>query len=187
MDGHIGHLHCRYRVIGPPGSIHLAERLDRVLRGQLAAPLAEALDQGLGDDPTVYVLRRIDARLTLGVETGVADDLLARRWSERLAGAVVRGIAQDPGDGANLVRFADQAEYVARFVVDLLRDRAWDRWYYGAFRHLKERGKAGAAGAVLLAHREHLPAILARLRDEGALDALLALLDREALETLWTQ
>ncbi len=190
MDGHIGRLHCRYKVIGPPGSIHLAERLDRVVRRQLAASLEQALDQGLGDDPTVYVLRRIDARLSLNVERGQADDLLARRWSEGLAGAVVRGIASgiacDSGDGANLVRFAGQAEYVASFVVDLLRDRAWDCWYYGAFQNLRSRGKEGAAGAVLLAHREHLPAILARLRDEGALEALLALLNPEALKTLWT-
>jgi hypothetical protein len=189
MDGHIGRLHCRYKVIGPPGSIHLAERLDRVVRRQLAGSLEKALDQGLGDDPTVYVLRRIDARLSLNVERGLADDLLARRWSEGLAGAVVRGIASgiacDSGDGANLVRFAGQAEYVASFVVDLLRDRAWDCWYYGAFQNLRSRGKEGAVGAVLLAYREHLPAILARLRDEGALEALLALLDRETLEALW--
>src|SRR5215213_4803618 len=116
MEGRIGRLHCRYRVLGTAqGAARLPPRLDQLVRDEVAGHQAEALATALGDDPTVYVLRRVEARPLVLMTGGDGDPRLAQRWGERLAGAVVHTIAHDAGDRANLVRFADQADYVAAF------------------------------------------------------------------------
>ncbi|HEU5015932.1 MAG TPA: hypothetical protein VFT66_25640, partial [Roseiflexaceae bacterium] len=104
------------------------------------------------------------------------------RWSERLAGAVVRAIA---GGDEYVVSFASQAEFVARFAADLLHGVAWERWYYNAFAGLRSLPLAEALRTALLDHRADLPAILARLHHMGALEAVLAALEPSALGELW--
>ncbi len=188
MDGRIGHLYCRYRVLGTPGSAGLvADRLDRLARSQVAEAWAEALDQILGDDPTVYVLRRVQTGLALNADRALTDAHLAQRWGERLAGAVMRRIAHDPDDGANLVCFADQADYVAHFITDLIEGRAWRRWFYGVFASLRPRSTGDALRAVLVDNGDHLPAILSFLYRYEALEKLLAYLDEATLRWLWSQ
>jgi hypothetical protein len=187
MDGRIGHLHCRYRLIGARGSAGVVTaRLDRLAQERVAEALEDALDQALGEDPTVYVLRQVEARLALGVGGVPTDARLAQRWGERLAGAVVHSIAHDPNDGINLVRFADQADYVAHFVTDLLRGKAWSPWFYGAFAPLRSRSTGDALRTALLDNREHLPAILSYLHRYDALELLLAALDAATLRLLWS-
>src|SRR5687767_5304300 len=113
MDGHIGRLNCHYRIAGSGASAGLmATRLDRLAREQVIAAYAAALDAALGDDPTVYVLRRVNFDLTLIAGPGATDGRLAERWGRCMASAVIRRLASDD---VGLVRFADQADYVAHF------------------------------------------------------------------------
>jgi hypothetical protein len=187
VDGHIAHLNCRYRVIGPRDAAGaVADRLDRVAREQVAEALSDALDQALGDDPTVYVLRRVDCSLWLNLTEGLTDTHQARRWGARLAGATVRAIANANGDGTTLVRFADQADYVAHFAADLAQDRAWERWFYGPFAALQVQNTSDALRGVLLDHHDQLPAILSYLHQYGALEAVLAGLGPGALRSVWS-
>jgi hypothetical protein len=187
VDGRIGHLHCRYRVIGARDAAGaVTAHLDHLAQERVAEVWAAALDQALGDDPAVYVLRRVEARLALGMAGGQDDAHLAQRWGERLAGAVVHSIARDPDDGTNLVRFADQADYVAHFVADLLQGRAWNRWFYGAFASLRSHSTPDAMRTVLLDNRDHLLVILSYLHRYGALEKLLAILDEATLRLLWS-
>jgi hypothetical protein len=163
-------------------------RLEQLARDRLAEAWEAALTEALGDDPTVYVFRRIEAGMLLNVNPNQTDSALARVWGERLAGSVVRGVAgvTEEGNGDNLVTFASQAEFVASFVVDLLQRRAFDRWYYGAFASYESLGKAGALRAVLLDNLSDLPAILREVRERGAFDDLLEALDAATLALLWT-
>jgi hypothetical protein len=161
VNGRIGRLHCRYRVVGANGSANgVAKRLDRLAQERVARALEDALEQALSSDPTVYVLRKVNAQLGLRLNGELPDTRLAQRWGERLAGAIMLTIARNPDDGANLVRFTNQAEYVARFVMDLLHGKAWSYWYYRAFSSLRHRSTQDILSAVLLDNRDHLPAIL---------------------------
>lgn len=186
MDGRIGHLRNHYRVVGARGTeVALAARLDRVVRDQLPAAFEDALSQAFDGDDAVYVLRRVKAGTLLVASEGVTDAGMARRWAERLAGAVVRSIAKDEGDGANLVRFDDQADYVTHFIIALLQGSAWGRWYYGAFAPLRTLATPDALRVVLLDNLQDVPVILGHLHRRGALDALLSALDENTLRALW--
>jgi hypothetical protein len=189
VEGSVGHLYCRYRVIGDRHAAHgITTRLDRVLRERVPEVCSEALDQALGDDPTVYVLRHVESQAKLQVvlqgDDEPTDAHLAQRWGEFLANAILRSIATDPNDSNNLVRFSSQAEYVAHFVADLLQGRAWNRWFYGAFAPLQSYSMRDAMRTVLLDHRDSLPAILGYLYRNGTLEQVLAVLDNAILQSL---
>lgn len=145
----------------------------------------EALERRLGSDPGVVVLRNVKSRLFLPLDETPTDSQLARRWGERIAASVYRRIAETgPGD-ADLVRFEDQADYVAQFLADLVEGNASGRWYYGGFRYLDGRGVTEAATRVLLDNRDHLSAILVRLARRGVLGRAIAVMDAPALRSVW--
>jgi hypothetical protein len=185
MDARVGHLDCHWRIHGDRGqAAAVALRLDRVVRDALPDALDQALDLALGDDPRVYVLRRVESRLWLPLADYPTDTALARRWGERLAGSVVRAIAAG-SDGGSLVSFEHQADYVAHYLSDRLSGPAADRWYYGAFRAFDGLPTGAAVLGVLLDHRDQLPAILAWLAHCGTLERVLAVLEVPALRSLW--
>lgn len=189
MNGRIGQLHNHYRVVGARGARQeaLAARLERVMREQMAASFEAALEEAFAGDEAVYVLRRMKVSTLL---TGINDSTdagVARRWAGRLADAVVHIISKDDGDGANLIRFDDQADYVAHFIVALLQGSAWERWYYAAYAPLRSLSAPAALREVLLDNRQHVPAILGKLHEHGQLDALLAALDEQTRRLLWRE
>jgi hypothetical protein len=184
MDGWIGHLHNRYRIFGAPGtSAGAVARLDRLVRERLPEVWAESLHAAFDDDPTVYVIRKVETRVGVNLSAAPTDRALALTWGTRLTRSVLRTIEEGEETG-NLVRFADQAEYVARFAGDLVDDRAWACWYYLRFAHLRPLGKVGALESLLSEYRSILAPILARLHGLGRLDAVLAALPGEALRAL---
>jgi hypothetical protein len=187
MDGRIGQLNYRCRVNGAPASTGaLQARLARVAREQVTQAYAAALEHALGDDPAVYVLRRVNARLALMLSADTADHRVAQRMGERMAGAIVRSIAREP-EGENLVRFNDQADYVAHFIIDLLADQAWHHWFYGAFRVLRQMDTAEVIHTVLEDNISCLPAILANLHRYQALEKVFNSLDRNERQWLWAR
>jgi hypothetical protein len=187
MDARIGHLRNRFRVVGAGARAAATARLERVVRDQLAAGFGDALAPTFEGDEAVYVLRRVRAGVVLTAGDGATDAGLARAWGERMAGAVVRAVARDEGDGANLVRFEDQADYVSHFIAAVLGGEAWGRWYFGAFAPLRTLTSRDVLRAVLFEHRAHVPAILGRLQSRGQLDALLDALDAETRRALWRE
>jgi hypothetical protein len=186
MDGRLGRLNCHYRVIaGSAAGVSAAARLDRVAREGLAPACARRLESIMGADPSVYMVRRVNVPLVLNTKAEWDDQVLARQWAAYVTGAAVREVAKGV-DTVNVMRFEDQADLVARFIPDLLRGEAWNRWFYNCFASLRALPPADAALAVLLENRERIPAVLARLRRLGALDLLLGALDRAALRQIWT-
>ncbi len=187
MEGRIGRLNCRCKVLGAPlGAGALRARLEKLAREQFAAEYAAAMETALGDDPSVYVLRRVRSRLTLVLDAATPDRAAARRWGERAAQAAVRVIAREP-EGDNLVRFAHQADFVAHFIVDLIDGHAWERWFYGAFGALQPLPQREALVSVLAENQAVLPDILGCLQRSGGVEALLDALDEEGRRWLWAQ
>ena len=188
MDGHVGQLDIRYQVGGTGSSTaDQIPRLERIAHRKLATVVESALEQAYGRDPAVYILRNVDAKVTLLTGPQVNDEQIAQRWGRRVARAIVQAIKRNPGDGRNLVRFADQAEYVASFVSDLLEGRAWDRWFYRSFARLQTHTISDAVGSVLQDHGDHLPAILRYLHRDHKIEALLEACDETTLQALWSE
>jgi hypothetical protein len=184
MDGVVQHLRCRYLVAGDRAPAGVRARLDEVARQAVERAWDGALDRALAHDPSVYVLRRVTASYHWDPDRP-AGARLAEAWGDSLAAAVTRTIAADPSDGSNLVRFDDQIDYLAHFVVDLVDGAAWSRWFYGPFTRLRTRTTADALTEVLLEDRDRLAGILTRLRRLGSLDKVLGRLDDATRRAVW--
>jgi hypothetical protein len=174
-------MRCDYVVLPPGGPLLPAGRYDRAAVGPVAEALAAGLAAAFGDELTLYVLRQVEASVALpGGADPVTDRAAARRWGGGLAAAVTRAVHGDSGDGSNLVRFADQAEYTAGFLADLLAGTAWQHWYYGAFERCRLLPVGRAVAEVLAAEGPAAAQVLAALHRCGGLDAVLAVLPEPA-------
>jgi hypothetical protein len=186
MNGRIGHLHCRYRIIGGRGSAGASPAtLDHLARERVIESYAEALSSVLGDTAAVYVVRRVEVPRWFAAKADLSNPRLARRWGERMAAAVLRHIAGKERESDNIVSFTDQADYVAHFIADLMEGVAWDRWFYGAFSSLRPLSTGEALRRVLIDNREHLSAILGCLHRDRTLDKALSLIGARACRTIW--
>jgi hypothetical protein len=168
-------------------------------QGLLAASVLEArvrrvaldayestLETVFANDPAVYVVRRLDVKLAMQVAAEPSAPALASGWGARMGAEVARAIYAAT-ESANIVRFEDQADFIAHFLSDLLRDLAWQRWCYGAFARFRHTPRRVAVLAVL---REE-PLLLARvfrwLARLGSLREVLDLIDDEGAAALWRE
>src|SRR5438105_251170 len=101
-----------------------AARLAEAL-GELLAPLAR-----LGDE--VILIRKLE--LTFDLDTSLPPAELARAWAARLAEAVALWLK--PEARSSMLRFPDEAHYLARFLADTVSGRAPQAWYYRRWRGL---------------------------------------------------
>ncbi len=101
-----------------------AERVPAAL-GELLEPLAK-----LGDE--VIVIRKLE--LTFDLDTSLSPGDLARVWAARLAAAVAAALRPDARE--TMLRFSEEAHYLARFLVDSVAGRAAQSWYYRRWRGL---------------------------------------------------
>jgi hypothetical protein len=176
MRGRIGSLHVRYRV--PPGARlgpAAAAGIDRVLAEELGAVVADRLERLLGPDEEVVVIREATARLALRPSQWAANSEMLGRFGRAAADAVVDLIAAPPTD--SVARFADQAEFIGRFLLELCDGTAWDRWYFGAFVPLRRPGAAETAAAVLAEYAADVPAVLGWLARQQQLSRFLRVVD----------
>jgi hypothetical protein len=175
MEIGVRRLHNSYRVAGSPDESGLVRaRLDRIAAADLPREFEAALAAAMRDDPTVYVVRRVQPTTWLA-DTTAGDVRVARRWGQSMARAVLAVLAA--GRPEDVVCFADETAYVAQFVDDLLRDAAWERWYYFPLARWRGAGRGQTLAAVLQAHAAQLPALAARLYRAGSLEQLLAALE----------
>ncbi len=175
----IGRWHTRYRVAG--GGALGAARLDNEVRTRVAEAYADALQQTFGEDPAVYVLRRVQTELTLVNPTLADEAAIARTWGHRACAEVVRTVMRHGDDGSLVMRFEDTAAFVAQWITDLLAGVAWDRWYYGAFAMYRGLSVEEAIRRALIDYRMHLPAILRRVH----VPALLSRMPPEVAREVW--
>jgi hypothetical protein len=178
----VGHLDTRIRV--PVAGSALAGRLDEVARERLPAALAASVARMLPEGSEVVVLRHVDVDLLLDAGGPAGPEEIAARWAGA-AGAAAAAVA-GRGDDRDVVRFADQASFVASFVADLLAGRAWERWCYGAFAALRDRPVGAAVAAALADHADELTDVLRTLDAGGTLAPALATLGPQEARAVWT-
>ena len=186
MRAQVDQLNARYRVRGRREAMHPARRrLDRIAARHLGEALAADLRDVLPDDGAVYVLRRVDNRVALDLSVDKSDRDIARHWGRQLSRDIRRQINR-AGDAAGVVmRFADEASFIAAFVSDLLAGKAWGRWYYAPLAALRSCGKAEAIHRAIRDVAEDKAAVLAALRRLEVLDSVLAALGPAQCALLW--
>jgi hypothetical protein len=183
VQAHITHWHTRYRVVGGGGAG--IERLDRVARERVAAAYASAVEGAFAGDPAVYVLRRVHAELTVQAPSFDTEIETARRWAGRIYAGVVRTITREGDRPDAVARFENTADYVARFLADLLDGAAWERWYYGAFSAYRGLATPEAVRRILLDFAAELPAVFRRLAQLGRLRATIRTLTPDDAAEVW--
>jgi hypothetical protein len=179
VDGRIGSLEVRYRTRGiDPVLAARLPALTRAIEQQLGDALDARLSATIGDGRDVYVVRQLHAHAVIDDEAWQLDRPVVDRMSEVSAAALAAVLAQPSDD---VVRFADQADFLCAFIVDELDGRAEGQWYFGAFRRFRQADSAATIDAALAAHAEELAAVLGRLARRGRLDDLLARIGADRL------
>ncbi|HEX4458720.1 MAG TPA: hypothetical protein VIA18_12175, partial [Polyangia bacterium] len=157
-------------------------RLDDVALGPLGEALAELLAplSRLGDE--VIVIRRLE--LSFDLDTGDALPDVARRWAARLAASIAESLR--PEARATMLRFADEAHYLARFLVDTAGGHAAQRWYYRRYRGLAALAQPAALRSAILDEPARGLTALQTLSASELTTVLAALGAREAQRVLET-
>src|SRR5262245_37851282 len=155
MSSRIGALHVRYRSRGSGLATAMAPHVDRLLASRLGDAIDERLTRALGETTEVVVIRDLKTRVTLARSDWSLDSRVLDQMGRASVDAIAAAIA-GPSTTDDVVRFADQAEFVGSFIIDLLGGSAWDRWYYGAFARYHSGDAAGIIAAVLEDNREHV-------------------------------
>jgi hypothetical protein len=183
----IGRWNCTYRVmVTQPQSSLAVNVLERDVRRAVLDAYESTLATVFANDPAVYVVRRLDVKLAMQVAAEPNAPALARGWGVRMGAEAARAISA-ASDSANIVRFEDQADFIAHFLSDLLRDLAWQRWCYGAFVRFRHTPRRDAVLAILREHPLLLASVFRSLARLGSLREVLDLLDDEAAAELWRE
>jgi hypothetical protein len=151
--------------------IRLRDASDRLAAalGELLAPLGK-----LGDE--VILIRKLE--LSFELDTSLDPNALARQWAARIAAGVAAWLR--PEARTSMVRFPDQAHYLARFLVDTASGHAAQLWYYKRWRGLAPLSAAAQLRTALIEKPSHGMAALATLPALELTAVLTALGPREA-------
>jgi hypothetical protein len=143
---------------------------------RLASALGEILDplSKLGDE--VIVIRKLE--LDFELDTSASPAELARAWAARIAAGVAAHLR--PEAHASMLRFPDEAHYLARFLVDSVAGPAEQRWYYKRWRGIAALSLAARLRSALVEEPARAVAALAALTPSELLAVLAALGPREA-------
>lgn len=145
-----------------------SERLATAL-GELLAPLGK-----LGDE--VILIRKLE--LSFELDTSLDPNALAKQWAARIAAGVAAWLR--PEARTSMVRFPDQAHYLARFLVDTASGHAAQVWYYKRWRGLAALSAAAQLRSALIEESSRGMAALATLAPLELAAVLTALGPREA-------
>ncbi|MEO5851904.1 MAG: hypothetical protein ABIQ15_05275 [Nocardioides sp.] len=173
MDVTIGHLRLAGRVVGSRDRDPTTGVLD-LLTGPAAREHLLTVLTSAFDGEEVIVIRSLACSATLRADARSAPTGLAGS----ITASAARLLREHPTDDDCVVRFADEASYVAAYVHDCLAGHA-QRWYYDAFEPFRRHNGSTDLAALLAAHRALRWRVLTRVRRYGDLDELLdALGDR---------
>lgn len=177
----IGRLNGRYTLPAQhPQPERVQARLDDVVRKVGTAVIGRLLDHTLpADDPSIWLIRRLDFTLLADVGRLEADEL-GQLWGRQVTQTIVQAIANGP-DGQNVLRFAHRAAFVAQFVADVADGAAADKWYYQDFVGLRHLLPGQAIREAIVREGATAVAILRHLAQSSRLERILrALSDADA-------
>jgi hypothetical protein len=187
MSFRIGRWNCIYRVMeNQPQAFLAADTLEHRVRRSVLDTYEATLATAFAHDPAVYVVRRLDVKLTIHLAEDPNTLALASRWGEQIGADAVRAILAEP-NSANVMRFDNQGDFIAHFLSDMLRGFAWQRWCYGAFARFRRSPQRETVLTILREHQHLLAAIFSCLARLGSLRAVLDLLDDGAVALLLSE
>jgi hypothetical protein len=94
------------------------------------------------------------------------------------------GATGDKTGGGNVVRFANRAAYVARFLRDVAAGTAWGKWYYESFAGLRQLSTSAALRTAVCNESDAGPAALLELDDHELKRVLRELTEQDARRIL---
>lgn len=163
-----------------PDPLHVRDRVAEVARSALPAALRRGLAPLLAGRDGLWLVRRLEIDFALDVAQD--PDAMANAWAQGMARALRDAL--DGAEGADVVRFADREEHLARFLVAAAAGRAWDRWYFAAFEGLKLLPAAAALRSAIVEDAARGAEALARLAPREAAEVVGALGGRESARVL---
>lgn len=130
-----------------PCPTKVRDRIDGAVRddvpGVLAAELSRVFDAN--DDEMIFVRR---LQLDFAIDAGWESHAIASQCVHALTRNLSRELAL--GDSSNVIRFANPAQYLARFLADRASGDAGSRWYYERFSGLHALPCSAALRTALL-------------------------------------
>ena len=129
------------------------------LTSHVQVALEAALDGYLSRrDGEIILMRALEVALDL--DTGCDIEQASRNLAQCIARQLVEKIE---GAAPDVVRFRSDADYVARFIEDLSKGRAWGQWFYAAFDGLRVLPASWAIRTVLVSDPQVGRRALARI------------------------
>lgn len=177
----IHHFQGRYTVPGStlnPGAVQ--RRLDRIAQERLTQTWENWLAPVHDPDEALYFVKDMAVNLTLDLSR-LDDDGIAQVWMRSLHEGLRRTLGQR---GSGVVVFRNRAEFIARFIDDLLRGNPWDCWYYQEFAPLKSLPLSQIVVQVLTADGDIGRDALLELAGWDSLTLLLASLSDTDVATI---
>jgi hypothetical protein len=176
MDVSIGQLRLAARVIGTRDRDPTDGVVDLLTSPAAREHLFTALTTAF-DGEEVLVIRTLACTAVLQADARSAPTGLAGS----ITAAAARLVRDHPANDDCVVRFADQAAYLAAYIHDCLDGHA-HRWYYDAFEPFRRRDGSTDLAALLAAQRALRWRVLAQVRRSGDLEALLDVLGDQVFE-----
>jgi hypothetical protein len=156
---------------GHPAPERLRSELDELARHRVSACCERALSELIDPrDRSVWVIDELNIDFLMDVSAAPPEELAAF-WAAQIAQSLFKTFSAGP-DGEHVIRFANRAEYLARFLRDLSDGRAWGQWYYNQFETLRNLPTNAAMREALFREPDEAESTLVHLHRTGQLKSI---------------
>lgn len=181
----IHRLHNQYQVTrGVFSPFAIQQRLDRLAREALPQRLAEQLESLFDDNGGLYCIRRLELDLSL-VGPDWQQLPITAHWSQQVRDALRTLLQRMSPD--EIRYYPSEADFLARFVDDLLHGRAWQDWAYQRLHTWRLLEEGELLSELILARPHWLGTLTRRLLASQRLPALLKHLSAAHIQRLFGQ
>lgn len=180
----IDNFRCTYHVPKGERNPHtLKKRLDLIVAETLPEKLDGFFSFLFRDDASLVFIKNI--KIDFSIKIAQLDEKeIAEFWAKRIASSVKKTLAgSDPKN--NWIRFADESDYLASFMVDLLSGVAWQKWYYRELEDLKKFDRRGLIKELLTQKKEIAEDILFKITERNFSEELIKELREEDAEIIY--
>lgn len=153
-----------------PAPEEVRKRIDYTTAEHLPSILRDALSISGGDG--IWLVRRLE--IAVDANLGWKPESIARELARGIVKELRAAMRETGRTDPDVRYFPDRAHFQARFLVDLIEDRAWSRWYYRQFRGLKMLPVSAIVRTVLTGYGEVDPFEILSALPSDAVERVLA-------------
>jgi len=151
---------CNYTLnSGHHNPTEIQTKLDGIARNILPSKW-DGLSNIDVSDPSIYFIKSIEVKTD--INTDMDEDEIAHIWCSSIASTIADNLQHNE----NIVQFPNRQEYIQGFILDLLDDTAWDRWYYNILNDLKNQTKRSIIMTLFGENRDIIEPILLSMTDK---------------------